>query len=300
MTQAYWAIGTAREGVRVLEQAVARSEAWVREVGARVDAGVLPPNDVATARAQRARRPGAPDPGAATARGIRTPIWRASSAPRRATRFELGDAVRSHASRRSATSIAAGTDALVKRALEQRPERAGFDERQSALRSSSEAARAAVKPQLSGLAAVEPARPNPLFIPRSDQWRMSWNLGVQATWTIWDGGRAQAEAAATEAQAQAVGHRRQQFDEMVAFEVRQRMGDVASGRAALAASDEAVAAALEAHRVLQERFDAGVATPTDVFDAQLARLDAELERVRLQAALRLSEARLLRALGQPW
>ena len=65
-------------------------------------------------------------------------------------------------------------------------------------------------------------------------------------------------------------------------------------RAALAASGEAVAAATEARRVLEERFTAGVATSTDVLDADVALLEAELERTRLAAALRLSEARLVR------
>jgi outer membrane protein TolC len=49
--------------------------------------------------------------------------------------------------------------------------------------------------------------------------------------------------------------------------------------------------------VLGERFNAGVATPTDVLDAQTALLQAELERTQISAALRLGEARLLRAIG---
>ena len=56
-------------------------------------------------------------------------------------------------------------------------------------------------------------------------------------------------------------------------------------------------AASEARRVVEERFRAGVATSTDVLDAQVAALDAEVEHTRLQASLRLTEARLLRAMG---
>ena len=66
--------------------------------------------------------------------------------------------------------------------------------------------------------------------------------------------------------------------------MRQRVLDVESGRAAIAASDEAVTAAAEARRVVEERFRAGVATSTDVLDAQVALLEAELERTRLAAA----------------
>jgi outer membrane protein TolC len=49
--------------------------------------------------------------------------------------------------------------------------------------------------------------------------------------------------------------------------------------------------------VLQERFRAGVATSTDTLDGQVALLEAQLERTRLSAALRVAEARFLRSLG---
>ena len=55
--------------------------------------------------------------------------------------------------------------------------------------------------------------------------------------------------------------------------------------------------AAEVRRVVGDRFTVGVATSTDVLDAQVALLDAEVEGARLQASLRIAEARLLRAAG---
>jgi outer membrane protein TolC len=72
---------------------------------------------------------------------------------------------------------------------------------------------------------------------------------------------------------------------------------VTAGRAALEAAAQGVEAATEAHRVLSERFAAGVATSTEVLDGQVALLEAEVERTRLLAAQRLAEAELLRTLG---
>jgi len=59
-----------------------------------------------------------------------------------------------------------------------------------------------------------------------------------------------------------------------------------------------VRAATDAERVVGERYRAGVATPTDVLDAQVARLQAELDRTKAVADARLAEARLARATGQ--
>ena len=50
--------------------------------------------------------------------------------------------------------------------------------------------------------------------------------------------------------------------------------------------------------MLGERFTAGVATNTDVLDAQTDLLQAELDRTRAVAAARLALARLDRAMGR--
>ena len=64
------------------------------------------------------------------------------------------------------------------------------------------------------------------------------------------------------------------------------------------AASDAVRSAAEARRVVGERFNAGVATSTDVLDAQVALLQIGLDRTQVSAAARLAEARLARALGK--
>jgi outer membrane protein TolC len=121
---------------------------------------------------------------------------------------------------------------------------------------------------------------------------------VNLSWPVFDGGRVRAEVAEAAANRKAAEQRLQEFDVNVAAEVRQRAGDVASARAAIAAADAGVRAATEARRVLADRFSAGVATNTDVLDAQVALLQAELDRTRALANARLAEARLDRAVGR--
>jgi outer membrane protein TolC len=295
VVRAYWALVTARERVRVLGAELDRMDAWVGDVRARVDAGFLPPNDILSARAQRARqnvqliqaRQGASLAEIDLARLIGVDLDQPIDAVTPVDE-PLGAA---------ADAAAQPVDALVALAREQRAERAGLLHRQEALRAAGEATLAATRPQIAGLAAVEPSRPNPRFVPRSAEWRTSWDLGVIVTWPLFDGGRARADRAVSLAQAEAAGHRLDEFDALVAVEIRQRLLDLEASRAALAAATEAVAAASEARRVVGERFDAGVATPAEVLDAQTALLETELERTQIAAALRLGEARLLRAIG---
>jgi outer membrane protein TolC len=130
------------------------------------------------------------------------------------------------------------------------------------------------------------------------RWEESWDAGVTVNWSLWDGGRSAADVAQASHLAEAGRQRLQEFDSLLALEVRQRTLDIDSGRAAVAAADEGVRAATEAHRVVTERYRAGVITQTEVLDAEVALLQAELDRTRALAGVRLAEARLERAVGR--
>jgi len=295
IVRAYWSLVTSRETIAVLERGLQRTDAYLADVRSRVDAGVLPPNDLLTAQAQRARQAVHVLQAKNAAASAEIDLARLVGAP-------VGEPIVATTGVEQPTTgievvAALPADALVSRALAQRAERDGLKDRQAALVSAATAARAGTKPTVAALAAVEPSRPNQRFVPRTDEWKTSWDLGINVAWPLFDGGRSRADAAAASAQADAVGARLTDFDALVGADVRQRMLDLESGRAAMSASDEAVAASTEARRVVEERFRAGVATSTDVLDAQVALLEAELERTMLFATLRLSEARLLRALG---
>ena len=80
--------------------------------------------------------------------------------------------------------------------------------------------------------------------------------------------------------------------------MQQRWLDLDSSRAAIGAATDGVRSATEARRVVMERFRAGVVTSTDVVDADLAVLQAELDLTRARANARLAEARLDRAVGK--
>jgi len=293
--RAYWTLATARETAEVLAQSLSRTDAWVGDVQARLDAGFLPPNDLLTARAQRARHQVQLLQARQAAAMAELDLARLIGVPA-GTPIQPSSAVDAPLAR--ATEMAARPVAeLVAYALDHRTERGSLTARSDGLREAAKAALANLKPYVMALAAVEPSRPNARFVPPVDAWRTSWTVDVKMTWPIFDSGRSRAQAAGLRAQAAGVDARRDDLEGLIGLEVRQRLLEIEFGRAAIAASAEAVAAATEARRVLDERFRAGVATSTEVLDAQVALLEAELERARLQAGLRLSEGRLLRALG---
>jgi len=160
------------------------------------------------------------------------------------------------------------------------------------------AVQATKMPQIGVAGGYDYARPNPRIFPRSSEWKPSFDASVNVSWTLWDGGRRNAEYGEARANAAALKTRIEDFDRQVSFEVRSRSLELASSREGVTAAEEEVRAAVDAERVVGERYKAGVATSTDVLDAQVARLQAELDRARAIANVRLAEARLDRAIGR--
>jgi outer membrane protein TolC len=292
ITRAYWAAVTARETETVVRQSLEAVTGHVSDVRARLAAGLVPPNDVSSAEAQAShQRLLALE--AANQRGI---------AEADLARLVGRDAVSVTASSAGGDRLAQPVDTpvseLVARALRDRAERQALEQRAASAGARAAAVAAGVKPQIALGGGYDYARPNARIFPRSGDWKTSWDASVNVSWTLWDGGRRAAEHGEAVATAAALETRLVEFDRQVTFEVRARALELESSRQAVLAAGDGIRAAVEAERVVGERYKAGVVTSTEVLDALVARLRAELDRARAVAAVRLAEARLERAVGR--
>lgn len=287
-TRAFWALVTSTEAARVVAESVKRIEAQLGDVRARFDAGFLPPNDVLTVEARVSQQ--------------QTLLIQARN---------QRDAARAELARLMGAPVDADFDAEA--TLEApdtvpvtpmgsppgpRADLLALSLRAEAAAARVDAARADSKPTVAVVGGVDVARPNPRIFPRKDAWEDSWDLGVNVTWTLWNGGRTAAQVAEARHQLDAARERAAELDSQIALEVRQRRLDLESARAQVATAAAGLRSATEARRVVAERFSAGIATTTDLLDAQVDQLEAELDRTRALASVKLAEARLARALGQ--
>ena len=284
VARVYWALATATESVRVLAQAVERADAHVRDVRSRFDIGLIPPNEVSSAESQRSRQQLQLIEARNLWSSVLEELRRLTGITADIEPVEPLALAPLHALAADSTGARAERQALVDRIT-------AADERRRAV----EAGR---KPSVAVNGAVDYANPNTRIFPRADDWRESWEIGVTANYTLWDGGRVAAETAEAAAVVTVTRARLAELDSLIALDVRQRVLDADSARAALVAAADAVRSAEEARRVVVERFNVGVATSTDVLDAQVALLQAELDRTRALANIRLADARLDRALGR--
>lgn len=291
ITRAYWALVIATESLRVVEESVARIDAHLTDVRNQLAAGLVPPSDVFTVDAQASRQRMLTVQARSNRDIVEAELARLVGAP-------PGTPVETAAALDALAPPPAAFDGLIEAARQQRPERAALVKRAGAAGERARAAAAGTKPTVAVSGGVDYASPNPRIFPREDAWRTSWDAGVNVSWPIFDAGRARSEMAEAAALTRAVQERLADFDASLAVEIRQRVSEIASSRAAIEAATDAVRSAAEARRVLGERFGAGVATSTDVLDAQVALLQAELDRTQAIANAHLAAARLARALGK--
>ena len=291
ITRAFWALVTAIESERVLDRTLLSIDAHVRDLRNRLEQGLIPPNDVLSAEAQQSReRLLAIE--ARNTRGI------AEADLRRLLGAGDDELLQPAAALALGPPSTEPVPVLFDRARKQRPERRALQEREAAQRARIDAASAGRLPQVGVNGGYDYASPNTRIFPRSDVWNDSWDVSVNFTWTLWDSGRTRAVRAGAEAGARVAAARVADFDRSVRFEIQQRQLEVGSSRAAIATAEDGLRAAAEARRVVGERFAAGVATNTEVLDAESDLLQAELARTRALANARLADARLARAVGQ--
>lgn len=298
ITRAFYAVATARETEDVLRRSLDAADAHLRDARSRLASGLVPPNDVSSAEAQLShQRVLAVE--AANQRGIaEADLQRLIGASPGPLSIDTSTIDREDTALLAQILRTGGVSDLIARALKNRPERQALDERAQEATFRVTAATAAARPQISIGSGYDYANPNPRNFPRQAVWATSWDASVNVTWTLWDGGRRRADVGLARANANALRASVEDIDRELTYEVRARALELGSSREAVSAADDELRAAVEAERVVGERYRAGVATATDVADAQVARLQAELDRTRAIADVRLAEARLERAIGQ--
>jgi outer membrane protein len=188
---------------------------------------------------------------------------------------------------------------LIDQAWRSRPELASLERQVSAIDANLAAVRAGYFPSLVGQANLDIANPNQRFVPNSQEFNTTWDASLILQWSPTAAIQNGATASRVAAQREAV---RAQIGALLAgveLDVRGAWVNVQGARAAIDAAGRQLAAAEEAYRVRRERFAAGSAISSDLTDAENDLLRARFALVNAHVDLRVSLARLRRAVGTP-
>jgi HAE1 family hydrophobic/amphiphilic exporter-1 len=186
-------------------------------------------------------------------------------------------------------------DRLIIVALESRPELRDLDQQLAIYDKRKRITRADGLPQvdLNGSWGREVLDPDRFSNGLYDAWAVS----LEMRWELFDGGRRKGQIAQLESQRQQLALRRAELQSLIRLENRQALSDYATARARAAAAEIAASTAGEAVRVARESYEQGVATQTDLLDAQSRAISAEVLAVEAFYDALVQAALLTRAAG---
>lgn len=290
-TTAYWTLVTTRATERVLAEALASYEQHLKDAQHRAEVGLAARNEVLAVQVERERA----ELGRVQAANA---ALLAQAELARLVGLDLGATLVTTETLDARPVPAEDAGVLAAAAREARPELQALRARVQAADAQVGVQRAAALPQAGLSAGYDLARPNTRVLPLRDEFDGTWSVGVNLTWNAFDGGRSAAAVSQARAQADALRAQLREVERRVALEVRARLLDIDAAEHGLAVSVRAHEAARENVRVSADRYREGVASSSDLLDAETGLLRAGLDRTAAQSRLVLAHAGLDRAVGR--
>jgi outer membrane protein TolC len=155
--------------------------------------------------------------------------------------------------------------------------------------------------------AADHRRAKALYLPRLNsfgrlEWNTSetpfggksaWTVGIMLSWSPFSGARELSEGRVSDGKQVAAGSRREAAEAQAALELARATAELAVARSRLEIAQVAGAQAREAHRIVSRKYDGGLATVTELFDAAAVDTDSQLRDVvaRYEVLIALAEVR---------
>ncbi|MEP0823128.1 MAG: TolC family protein [Ignavibacterium sp.] len=186
----------------------------------------------------------------------------------------------------------------VRIARERRPEIRASRERRAMQEALVTASAGGWYPSVVLAANFDYARPNPRVIPPEDRWHRTWDVGVQVQWNIWDWFATESQTEQARAQLSQAEAVLAQVTDAVALEAAQSFFSLKEARERIDASRLGARQAQESYRITNEKFRQGLATSSDLLDAEVALLQARMTEANALAEYAVQQQRFRKGLGE--
>ncbi len=187
---------------------------------------------------------------------------------------------------------------LVMRALTSRPDLQSMHYRVEASEASVTAARGNWWPQVFLAGAYFYNRPNARYLPTRDEFKGTWEVGVQLQFDLWNWGATGYQTEQAKAQLQQVEYLYDQMKDNVSLEVTRNQLQVERSRQKIGVAREAIGQAEENYRSTNDKYTNGLATSSDLLDADVALLQAKTNLTGALVEHEIAQARLARSIGE--
>jgi outer membrane protein TolC len=289
----YWNLFKALESKKVVDRNLEQVSAHLQDVQNRAASGLATRNDVLKVQVQQSNVQ-LLQVDAANA------IQVSATALNNLTGLPLGTQL-VPASSPDSTGSVPGPDGnltdLIAQATADRPEVKGLEMRVRAARDQVTVARGAWYPQIMLTGDYDYARPNQRIEPPVDEFKSTWDVGIGANFEIWNWGIAGHQTAQASAQYVQAEASLAQLKDQVALDVTQDFLGLQSAKERVVVTAQAVEQTTENLAVAQAGYKVGTLLSSDLLDAEVALLQAQLNRTQALADLEVARARLQKTLG---
>ncbi len=131
----------------------------------------------------------------------------------------------------------------------------------------------------------------------SDPLYSSWAAALELSWPFFDGGRRRGQIEQFESQRRQVALRRAELEAAIRLETDEAWTNYATALSRAASAETFAQAAQEAERVARATYEEGVATQTDLLDAQRNAVIAQVSAIEARYEALVEASRLSRAVG---
>jgi outer membrane protein TolC len=187
---------------------------------------------------------------------------------------------------------------LIEQAHEKRPEVKATKSRVKAGEAGVTAARAGWFPQVYLSGNYYYSRPNSRIFPTQDVFKDTWDVSVGVSLDIWNWGTTLHQTDQAEAQLAQARDALGQVEDGITLDVTQAYLNLEQAKQKIGVARQGVAQAEENYRVTTKRFNAGLASTSDLIDAEVALLQAKTNETNTLVDYKLAQARIAKAIGE--
>ena len=124
-----------------------------------------------------------------------------------------------------------------------------------------------------------------------------WQVGVVAEYSLFDGGVNKARINQAEIKLSQVGQSELQVQQLIEFEVRSAYLNMKEAEKLIKVAEEGIKNSQESFRIAQLKYNEGIATNTEVIDAQSTLIEAETNHLNALYDYNINRAALVKAMG---
>lgn len=290
VSTAYWTLYQTLEMQRLVHENVMRLESYVRDAERLVAAGLATKNDVLKFQVQlssaKLSQIDAANDAQVAMMSLNNIIGLPLDRPITLVSVPDGSAVTEQALAR-----------LAETAGERRGDVLASRYRLDAAKAAVTAAQAGWWPQISLAGNYYYSRPNQRYLPTRDEFLGTWDIGVQLQWDVWNWGATSSRSDQARASLQQAELAVLQKDDDVSLEVTQAHLAVRRAREKVTVARMGLEQAQENARSIGEKYRSGLATSSELLDADVSLLQAQTQYTAALVETEVALARLRKAVG---